>query len=1040
MSDPLIQIPFAGGPDESTADRHVPPGTVVAALNAVYDSDGEYQLRYGYTALYAGLSPITVKRLYSYQAELLLNDGSSLWSVTSANAIFARDSVPSMQVVHQGLFNATTNFQSWAEVVSLGFRVVAWIDVSDNRVRIALYSTTTGGLLVGPSEVTTAGTWVNVQVVLAGTNAIVGASQTSGSSIQALSIDLTALLPTIPATYSATLSDASLTDTSGMWSMAPVVGATTFVCAFFNGSVVTSATLRRFDTTMTALTTAAVATGATGARLALAIVATLADNAWLVTAGTTLAAVCAVNPTTLVIVAAATAMTLSSNLRSTTSVSVTSVGVARIDSSHCVAVLNIVTVGGYPECSYQQFSTTAATAGSIGGTTLYTGVSAPVFIGGTALMMMRSLGQGGVSSDPLYPGSYYLVDLLTTSTSTPVKTPQLIALLAPQIVNPAQGAATLAMPQIVAGAIANTYEIALPIVRGSAGRQGLELFTLTAGAVGTSSPSLWTAAPLGKELYLSGSFYDGNRVTEIGLARPTAVPVNVAGTGATYQYCVTWARIDAQGNLEESAPSTISLVTSGTTANTNTVVSCLHVTQKQRVLDVAAVAGRASPIFAVLYRTPNLANGDTTLYRVNKEPFPLGNENSLATPTITIGDTTTDAALTDGTHPVLYTVSGELPHNAPETFTHIVQHKDRIWGIGADQRTIWLSQSYSDGVLPAFNAVLTFSVDDAGEPLTALASLYDRLFIFTASRVYVVYGDGPSIAGTGNDLTQPQQVPTASGCIDPRSIVRTPLGILYQSRRGLELLDTGMNPSFIGQPVSVTTALYPICTSAVMVEANSVVRFTFVTTEASFSSTGRLVQYDFRRQRWSVHSLLNNVATALYDAGVCAATWNPTYGYVEAHTVFGAAQMVIARENTGADANPWLDLAGVYPTMSVTTAWIKSGDLQGWQRVRRVYLLARYYDQNSVSVAFAYDYRTAIVDTHVFSNTTVNSIISGNWEQVRIIPVMGRCESIQVTIAVTAPAFANLVTSGRAAGLSGLAFEVRQKQGGMRDLPAAARS
>ena len=58
---------------------------------------------------------------------------------------------------------------------------------------------------------------------------------------------------------------------------------------------------------------------------------------------------------------------------------------------------------------------------------------------------------------------------------------------------------------------------------------------------------------------------------------------------------------------------------------------------------------------------------------------------------------------------------------------------------GASRLTVVLcgsSQTYVDGVIPSWTILQSFTVDDSNEPLVSLASLYDKLLIFTRSRVY----------------------------------------------------------------------------------------------------------------------------------------------------------------------------------------------------------------------------------------------------------------------------------------------------------------
>jgi len=50
-------------------------------------------------------------------------------------------------------------------------------------------------------------------------------------------------------------------------------------------------------------------------------------------------------------------------------------------------------------------------------------------------------------------------------------------------------------------------------------------------------------------------------------------------------------------------------------------------------------------------------------------------------------------------------------------------------------------------------------------------------------------------------VTEPSLIPTDTGTINPRSIVLTPMGIMYQSEKGIYLLDRSLQVSYIGADV-----------------------------------------------------------------------------------------------------------------------------------------------------------------------------------------------------------------------------------------------
>ena len=1023
MTDPLIQIPFRGGPNESTDDRALQPGEVVSLLNVSYDADGQYQPRLGYTSL---ATPARVQRLFVDGSELLLSDGHTLSSLNpGASAFVAKDFIPEYAVTHGALVNSSGTFSSFAETYGAGYRIATWVDPSDGFIRASVFDGTTGACVLGPTLVST-GTWINVVVGVVGTTAIIVASSNS-PSIAAFTLALSPL-----GTWSAgsVISDGTFLVTSGVFAAAFL--SATFVLAYQNGAngAAQTLTLKVYNSSLVQQASGnTVSSGLTGPFNTIATAAVTGGDGFVgVTSsgGTTGNAMIEYDPVALT-------STLLGSMSAPTNINQTTTqmsGNARSASvcltSNTTAVWAIEAVA--PAIAWSMWSASAqvgVTMGAVG-----VGLASGLFFTAsqqfaTTIVFLRVLAAGAGTALPLL-GTFILADLQTATTSALIA-PRWLATLAP---NYAQNSSfpTSPIPPVINPGPTGVLECALSIMRTTQGRQGLDLFVLT--------PAMPSPAFVGKELYLNGSYYDGVTLVEDGFASPPqiTVGVNAAGNGQ-FQYCATWARIDSQGNLEESAPSAIFSVASTNTPNVQITAVALHATNKQRTntTSFGVTVGSGSNVFMVVYRTQNVANGDTTFYRATNDPFPANCKNTqLGANVIYTDNTLADTSLSDGSHPVLYTTSGELPHNAPESMVSIVSHNDRIWGIGADRRTVWFSQTYVDGVIPSWTILQSFTVDDSNEPLVSLASLYDKLLIFTRSRVYVVYGDGPSIAGTNSDLQPPQVIPSATGCIEPRSVVTTPLGTLYLSTRGLELIDNGLSPTFIGQPVSVTTKTFPTCTSAVLSGQTSTVRFTFVSSEAyplAGGAVGRSVVYDLRRNLWTVHSLGGGADTPVE----CAAS-HPIYGYVVGRNTPGSAAADVSRESTTADAAPWLD--GTTPqTMSVTTSWVKSGDLQGWAKIRRVLLLAKFYDTHALNVSFSYNYAVA-GETHSYPANVLANVVTGNLEQVRMIPVAGRCEAIQATIAVTAAAN----TSGRACGLTGLAFEIHQVKGPMRDIPVAGKS
>ena len=173
-------------------------------------------------------------------------------------------------------------------------------------------------------------------------------------------------------------------------------------------------------------------------------------------------------------------------------------------------------------------------------------------------------------------------------------------------------------------------------------------------------------------------------------------------------------------------------------------------------------------------------------------------------------------AATDTTSEVLYTSAGELDDDPPPAFWHIAWHGERLWGIMAENRKeLRCSKLTTPGVALAFNAALRVLVEQSSG-LTALASMDGSLFAFDEHQVFAIPTDGPDNAGANGSFGEPRLVSTHVGCIDPRSVVTTPRGILFQSRKGIHLLPRGAGAVvYIGDPVKDAVSTYPNIIGAV---------------------------------------------------------------------------------------------------------------------------------------------------------------------------------------------------------------------------------
>lgn len=451
----------------------------------------------------------------------------------------------------------------------------------------------------------------------------------------------------------------------------------------------------------------------------------------------------------------------------------------------------------------------------------------------------------------------------------------------------------------------------------------------------TSSDRFMSAA-IDRNLVVAGGLlhnYDGVSFTEHGFhlyPEGTTASVGAGGggltNGKTYSWRVVYEWIDAFGQFHRSAPGlvTISGASTYTSAAGNETVTLtiptLRVTAKSNVR-------------IVVYRTEG---NQPVYYRVSSITSPTF--NSTTTDTVTYADTAADTAITG--NEVLYTEGGVLENIAPGACSIVCGWKGRVFLAGlSDPHRVAYSTQTVPGEAVSFNDSLTIDVDPAGGPITALGAIDDKLVIFKRDTLMVVTGDGPTNTGDLNDYGDPVVVATDVGCDSPRSVVVTPVGLMFKSRKGIYLLDRSLNVTYVGAPVESFNDQSVV--AAVLVPERNEVRF--------LCEEEHALVFNYLVGQWSTF-------TGHATAGACM--WRDQFVFVKTN---GTAML----EAEGV----WSDGGDVY-TLKLTTAWLQVAGVQGYQRIKRAWLLGDYKGRHTLQVHFGYDHSDAwsqVCDINAYS-------------------------------------------------------------------------
>lgn len=391
-----------------------------------------------------------------------------------------------------------------------------------------------------------------------------------------------------------------------------------------------------------------------------------------------------------------------------------------------------------------------------------------------------------------------------------------------------------------------------------------------------------------------------------------------------------------------------------------------------------------SNVRCVIYRTEA---GGSRYYQVTSVTLPLLNvtTNDFAY----WFDTTPDSTLVGNN--LLYTDGGVLENDPLPASNIMTSYKNRIVAIPSEHpQTWWYSKQVTAGGVVEFSASFVKNIDQRDGAITGLGVIDEKLLLFKANTVFCVVGDGPSPSGFNDDFIDAQLVTTDVGCTNHKSIVRTPDGLMFQSAKGIYLMDRSLSVKYIGDDVEAYNS-YAVTSSKLITSLNQV-RFTL--------SSGVVLVYDYFVDQWSVFDSITAVDSCEFGGQF---TWLKANGK-------------IYKENPSLFTDD-----GAFVQMYIQTGWIQMAGIQGFQRIYKAMVVGDYKSPHTLNCELAYDFVSTAAQT---ITVPVASAPSGVPYQYRLFPSRQKCEAIQFTFYDTqSPAY------GEGLSLSALSFEVGIKRG-----------
>lgn len=522
---------------------------------------------------------------------------------------------------------------------------------------------------------------------------------------------------------------------------------------------------------------------------------------------------------------------------------------------------------------------------------------------------------------------------------------------------------------------------------------------------------------LGKNLQVAGAqvnMYDGYNVVEHGFQlfpelSDSAITVTGTSGGLSaglYGYQVTYEWTDLQGQVHRSAPSAVYSKTASSTNTATIVVPNLRLTSKQNVN-------------IVLYRTA--VNG-SVYYRLTSPAAPIINDPTSNTP-VSITDAAADTAILANQQ--LYTTGGEIENICAPPALSFATYMNRVLLVAADDpSTFWYSKQVVEGAPVEFTDSFTqFTGSDSTGPLVALAQMDDKLILFKENSVFYVTGQGPSPSGLNNDFTNAMLIAADAGCISPQSVVLTPMGLMFQSNKGIYLLSRSLETQYIGADVEAYNS--QSVTSAQLIPNTQQVRMTL--------SDRITLVYDYFYSRWATYTNYGAVSSTL---------WNNSFTFLR------SSAPAVSSEVSGSFVDN-----GQHVKLKLTTNWLTFAGLQGFQRLYKALILGEYFGPHQLLVSLAYDFDSNIIqqdyinagnllNSGAFGADTVygaSSVFGGAYPlyQWRVFPARQKCDAIQITLEdVQVLSVQTGAVYNEGLSLSSMALEVGVKKG-LNKLPAS---
>jgi hypothetical protein len=500
-------------------------------------------------------------------------------------------------------------------------------------------------------------------------------------------------------------------------------------------------------------------------------------------------------------------------------------------------------------------------------------------------------------------------------------------------------------------------------------------------------------ARIGATLYIAAGEilqYDGTRLVEVGFHfYPWSYDMLKSGTGSvangTYGYKVTWRWPNGKGDVDRSTTATIGKATmsggpAGFAMGTLAPLNATHKTTATGAIAAEVWRTEVNPTDETGYFLATSSDPNNT---TNPNKFIPNDSTAAFEPAVAWRDEMADAVL--GTKEENPENGAVLENLAPPGASIIAATDVRLFlgGVAGDPDRGWPSKLRGAGEVAAFHDSLPFDVPRDGGRMTTVFVQDETVYVGRETALYAFAGVGLDNLGQGQNYTLARIVSADVGVTSHDAQALTPLGTLFKSDKGWQLLDHGGNLTYVGGAVSDFDDEDVL--SIDVLEAQHQVRIL---------TASRMIMWayprpDFPGGQWGEWTISDGVHSCMY----------------------GGAQVYLTATGTRTQLTTY---TGVDYGPDVETAWIKLADLQAATRCRKLQVLGEYRGDHLLRVRVAYNYQQdAGGPTYVDDEAwTPSPTVVGGPLQVQHGPKRPICQAIKVRLtAVRSTSTADLDTT-----------------------------